>query len=82
MSKASRLNVSDIPEANDLVMRLILQDETAIDIFRMVDKTIAICRDGSCMVLPNGTANQVVGFFALLQPFISAVETQDGNNAL
>ena len=62
---------------DDRIARLWLKNGTAIDILRNEDKTVKVCRDDRCLVLPSGSANQVMELVALLEPMIATIEHEE-----
>ncbi|GEM_PF-7008048 len=67
---------------DDRIARLWLKDGTAIDIFRQEDTTVKVCREDRCLILPSGTANQVMELVTLLEPMIDKIENEEESGAI
>jgi len=59
------------------LIRLKLEDGTAIDFHRTEDKEIQVWHGDHCVKLPRATGQQTLDLLALLEPFGKIEETKD-----
>jgi len=63
------------------LVRLTLKDGTHIDFHRDDDKTVRVCREDHCVILPKASGMLTTELFALLEPLGDVLleeEDQDG----
>ncbi len=64
-------------EPAEHLIRLKLEDGSAIDFRRTENNEVHVCRDGHCVILPKASGQVTMDLFALLESFGKIEEISD-----
>ena len=62
---------------SERLVRITLRDGTFIDFMRESDKSIKVCKEGHCAIIPRATGQTALDLVSLMEPFGEIIEEGD-----